>query len=67
MKILGLKIGSKCYEYCAEADARRVNFSERSLSFEAREARMSLKSARKEEEESYIDTEGQLYGAGIAD
>jgi hypothetical protein len=33
----------------------------------AKEARLSSKSARKEEDEENLDLEGQMYGAGIAD
>ena len=33
----------------------------------AKEARFNLQSSRKENEEEYINTEGRLYGAGIAD
>lgn len=50
MKHMGLKIGTNCFNFCVEADARRFQFFERSLTDDAREARMSLKSARKEEE-----------------
>ena len=54
MEHLGLTIESNCYNFCVEADA-------------AREALMSVKSARKEEEESDTNRDGQMYGAGIAD
>lgn len=67
MEQLGLTIGPNCYNFCVEADARRIKFSERSLTDGAREARQSLKSARKEEEDSNMDKDGQMYGAGIAD
>ncbi|XP_032682479.1 uncharacterized protein LOC116849445 [Odontomachus brunneus] len=67
MQGLGMKIGPNCYNFCMEADERRIKLSERSLSEEAKKARMSLKSSRKEEEEASINLEGQMYGAGIAD
>lgn len=67
MEQLGLTIGPNCYNFCVEADARRIKFSEKSLTDGARETRQSLKSARKEEEDSNMDKDGQMYGAGIAD
>jgi len=39
----------------------------RSLSDAAKEARSSLKSSRKENEDEFLNLEGQLYGPGIAD
>lgn len=36
-----------------------------SLTDAAKEARLALKSARKEKEEENINLEGQIYGAGI--
>lgn len=67
MKALDMTIGENCYNFCLEADARRIQFSERSMSEAAKKARLSLKSSRKEEDEENINIEGQLYGAGIAD
>nr|XP_012230478.1 PREDICTED: uncharacterized protein LOC105676856 [Linepithema humile] len=67
MKLLGLTIGHNCYNYCLETDARRIKFSELSLSDAAKEARTSLKSARKDAEHEDFDMEGEIYGAGIAD
>lgn len=67
MEVLGITIGPNCYNFCAEADARRIYFWERSLTDAAKEARVSLQSARKEQKEKNINLEGQLYGAGIAD
>lgn len=67
MKLLGLTIGPNCYNYCLETDARRVKFSERSLSDAAKEARGSLRSVRKDAEQENLNVEGEMYGAGIAD
>ena len=67
MKVLGITIGENCYNFCIEADQTRIDYSERSLTEEARAARMSLKSSRKAEEHENSNLQGQLYGAGIAD
>nr|XP_012217174.1 PREDICTED: uncharacterized protein LOC105669009 isoform X2 [Linepithema humile] len=67
MKLLGLTIGHNYYNYCLETDACRIKFSEFSLSDAAKEARTSLKSARKDAEHEDFDMEGEIYGAGIAD
>ncbi|XP_029161124.1 uncharacterized protein LOC114932878 [Nylanderia fulva] len=64
---LSITIGPNCYNYCLETDARRIKLSERSLTDAAKEARSSLKSTKKDQEEKNINEEGQLYGAGIAD
>lgn len=67
MEVLSLAIGPSCYYFCANADARRVKFAERSLTEEAKEARRESMSTRKEADEAAEFLEGQLYGAGIAD
>lgn len=67
MKAMGMSIGENCYNFCLQADARRIQFSERSQNKTAQMARLNLRSSRKEEDEEYINIEGQLYGAGIAD
>ncbi|XP_029168072.1 uncharacterized protein LOC114938336 [Nylanderia fulva] len=67
MQNLGMKIGTNCYNFCVETDERRIKYSERSLTNAAKEARLLLKSSRKEEEEASINLDGQMYGAGIAD
>lgn len=67
MKQLGITIGQNCYNFCLEADATRIKQSERSLTDEAKEARRSSTSSRKDEEHENLNLEGQLYGAGIAD
>lgn len=67
MQTLGIKIGANCYNFCTEADERRVLLAETSLSDAAKSARQSAKATRKEEEQENVNLEGQLYGAGIAD
>ncbi|XP_011881392.1 PREDICTED: uncharacterized protein LOC105569493 [Vollenhovia emeryi] len=67
MQNLDMTIGPNCYNFCVETDARRINFSERSLSDAEKRARIALKVSRKEEKEATIDLDGQMYGAGIAD
>lgn len=67
MKQMGISIGLSCYNFCSEANAARIAQSERSLSVEAREARSTSLSSRKDEEHKNLNLEGQLYGPGIAD
>lgn len=67
MKVLEMDVGVQSYNFCREADAKRVAHAERSLTDEAKEARSNTKSFRKEEEEENLNIEGQLYGPGIAD
>lgn len=61
MEVLHLLIGSNCYNFCFESDARRIQQAEASLTDAAKEARLACRSDKK------IDLEGQWYGAGIAD
>ncbi|KYN13186.1 hypothetical protein ALC57_14630 [Trachymyrmex cornetzi] len=67
MKALDMTVGTNCYNFCVAADKLRIHLSDRLLSEAAKEARIALKSARKEEEAMNINMEGQLYGPGIAD
>ncbi|XP_011864444.1 PREDICTED: uncharacterized protein LOC105560177, partial [Vollenhovia emeryi] len=67
MQVLHMPIGTNCYNFCAQTDARRVMAAERSLTDAAKEARKALTSNRKEAEKTEVDVEGQLYDAGIAD
>ncbi|XP_025159163.1 uncharacterized protein LOC112589553, partial [Harpegnathos saltator] len=65
--VLGMTIGLNCYNFCVEADDRRIELFDRSLTEAAKTSQLALKSDRKDEEEKNINLEGQLYGAGIAD
>ncbi|XP_025163941.1 uncharacterized protein LOC112590740 [Harpegnathos saltator] len=67
MDTMEITIGNNCYNFCLEADAKRIQYSERSLTDKAKEARQSLTAARKQGEEENSNIEGQLYGSGIAD
>lgn len=67
MKVLEIDVGVQSYNFCLEADAKRVKHAERSLTDAAKEARSNIKSSRKENEEENLNIEGQLYGPGIAD
>lgn len=67
MKILQLKIGHECYNFCIEIDERRVKAANRSSSKTRKDARKDLTSLRKEAEEQHLDREGLLYGPGIAE
>jgi len=64
---LGLTVGPNMYEFCVGSDANRVKVAEHRMSDIAKEARRSLTSDKKKEEEENKAREGQLYGAGIAD
>ncbi|GBP60092.1 hypothetical protein EVAR_31353_1 [Eumeta japonica] len=67
MKVLEIEVGVQSYNFCLEADAKRVKHAERSLTDAAKEARSNIKSSRKDNEEENLNIEGQLYGPGIAD
>ncbi|CAK9817988.1 hypothetical protein ANTPLA_LOCUS9582 [Anthophora plagiata] len=62
-----LNIATDIANFCLEVDAKRIKHSELSLTDAAKEARSRLKSSRKENEEEYLNMEGQLYCPGIAD
>lgn len=64
---LGLTVGPNMYEFCVGSDVNRVKVADHRMSDIAKEARSSLTSDKKKEEEENKDQEGQLYGAGIAD
>lgn len=67
IKALEMEIGLQAYNFCIEADEKRIKYAERSISDAAKEARMALKASKKNDEEEFSNLEGQLYGAGIAD
>lgn len=67
MQTLGIKIGPNCYNFCSEADEHRVSVAETRLTDAAKLARQAARSTRKDEEQENTNSEGQLYGAGIAD
>lgn len=67
LEVMGVKIGSNCYNFCAESDATRITKAERSMTDEAKDARRAILAARREENEANVNVEGQLYGAGIVD
>jgi len=64
---LGLTVGPNMHEFCLETDANRIQTAEHNMSDIAKEARRSITSAKKDEEEQNKALERQLYGAGIAD
>lgn len=67
VKALEMDIGVQSHNFCLEADAKRINHAELSLTDATKEARSTLRSSRKENEEEYLNIEGQLYCPGIAD
>lgn len=58
MEVLGLTVGPTCYNFCEEADARRVTFAERSLTDKALDARRASLSERKQVDEAAKSVEG---------
>lgn len=58
MAVLGMTIGPNCYNFCIEADNRRIKLSDRSLTEAAKTSRLALQSARKDEEEESVNIEG---------
>ena len=67
MQVLEMEIGAQSYNFCVESDAKHIRYAERALTDAAKEARFNLQSSRKEDEEKYMNAEGRLCGAGIAD
>jgi len=66
MKVLQMDI-VQSYNFYLETDTKRIEHAELSLIDAAKEARSSIKSSRKENEEKYLNVEGELYGPGIVD
>lgn len=67
MQVLNITIESTCYNFCVEADERRIRGAERAMTEQAKEARRQQISTRKATNSGDINVEGQLYDAGIAD
>ena len=67
MQVLEMEIGAQSYNFCAESDAKRIQYAEWALTDAAKEGSFNLQSSRKENEEEYMNTEESLYGGGIAD
>ena len=67
MQVLEMEIGAQSYNSCVESDAKRIQYAERALTDAAKEARFDLQWSRKENEEEYMDTEGRICSADIAD
>jgi len=66
MKVLELQIGLHCYNFCTEADARRVEQAESSLSDVVKKSRLACRAAKKMDDDANADLDGVWYGAGIA-
>ncbi|XP_024892949.1 lysosomal aspartic protease-like [Temnothorax curvispinosus] len=56
-----MDIGLQAYNFCLEADAMRIKHVEQSLTDAAKQARTSIKSTKKENEEEYLSRERQLF------
>ncbi|GFV79386.1 uncharacterized protein TNCV_1903581 [Trichonephila clavipes] len=65
IKAMNFEIGSNSYEICLEIDKQCIKLVERSLSDQVNEARIALRSSRKEMQEQDDNLEDQLNGAGI--
>ncbi|XP_071574866.1 uncharacterized protein [Temnothorax nylanderi] len=67
MSIMGVTIGPNAYEYACARDANRIKDAERLSSIHSIEARMARQNKRLQEQVNFEETEGLLYGPGIAD
>ncbi|CAB3230919.1 unnamed protein product [Arctia plantaginis] len=59
--MLEVEIGAQLYNFCTEADAKRITHAEASLSDAAKSARALQKSTRKDEEDKNLAIEGQIF------
>lgn len=67
MNNLEIIIGRQCKSYADKVDEQRVIRENRRSSLATKEARQARQEELLKENEFYEDTEGLLYGAGIAD
>ena len=67
LKVMGVKIGPNCKNFCTESDETLIAKAERLMSDQAKDARRANLAARREENETNLNVEGQLYGDIIAD
>ncbi|XP_046617623.1 uncharacterized protein LOC124303880 [Neodiprion virginianus] len=67
MQLLDLKIGHQCNNFAKGADEERVTRQNRRDSCSSKEARTACRLEQQSENQFFEESEGQLYGPGIAD
>ncbi|CAB3229648.1 unnamed protein product [Arctia plantaginis] len=67
MQLLDLKIGQQCNNFAKGVDKERVTRQHRRDSFSSKEARTARRLEHQGENQFFEESEGQLYGPGIAD
>ena len=67
MQLLDLKIGQQCNNFSERADKERVTRENRRASFSSKEARTARRLEHLGEYQFFEESEGQLFGPGIAD
>ena len=67
MQLLDLKIRQQCNNFAERADKERVTRENRRASFSSKEARTARRLEHLGENQFFEESEGQLYGPGIAD
>lgn len=65
MEELGITVGSRCQEQLQQRNESRVSKAEAKMAAATKEARISLREARRRAQEDAIEEEGVLYGPGI--
>ena len=67
MEVLGIKLVQTAFSYAEKLDTERMTIANRHSLDASKGARMLRRQARLEENENFEQSEGTLYGAGIAD
>lgn len=65
METLGITVGTRCRDELLRRNNDRITKAETRLAASTKEARISLREARRRAQEEAIDEEGLLYGPGI--
>jgi len=58
VQVLGLFLGSTCYNFCEKSDARRIDFAEHSISEQIKKTKRSILPSRKEFDDISVLEEG---------
>ncbi|KAI4493045.1 hypothetical protein M0802_009693 [Mischocyttarus mexicanus] len=66
MQLLDLKIGQQCNNFAKGIDKERVTRQNRRDSLSSKEARTARRLEHQDENQFFEESEGQLYGPGIA-
>ncbi|KAI4493047.1 hypothetical protein M0802_009695 [Mischocyttarus mexicanus] len=67
MQLLNLKIGQQCDNFAKGVDKERVTRQNRRDSLSSKEAKTAHRLEHQDENQFFEESEGQLYGPGIAD